>query len=74
MTLYGQVFDEDRPLLAEREVAARSGMSPLSVEVRLRLPSGGMKWVSINSTPRRLSGGSLVWDGIENRHHKNEKG
>jgi ABC-type amino acid transport substrate-binding protein len=65
MTLYGQVLDEDRPLLAAREEAAKNSMSALSAEVRIRVPSGGIKWVTINSTPRRLSGGSLVWDGIE---------
>jgi PAS domain-containing protein len=47
MTLYGQVLDEDRPLLAAREEAAKNSMSALSAEVRIRVPSGGIKWVTI---------------------------
>lgn len=63
--IYGQVLEEDRPKVAEREDRAVATMTPLRVEVRRRLPSGEIRWSLFTSAPRRMSNGHLVWDGIE---------
>ena len=65
MTIYGQVFEEDRLLVAEREASALASMMPFSAEVRLRLPSGEVRSREFLSAPRRLHDQRLVWDGIE---------
>jgi PAS domain S-box-containing protein len=64
-TIYGQVVEEDRHLLAEREAFALANMTPFSSEVRIRSLSGEIRWVLLASSPRLLSDNHLVWDGIE---------
>ncbi|MBN1577577.1 MAG: PAS domain S-box protein [Chitinispirillaceae bacterium] len=63
--VYGQVVEEDRLLLVLRETAAVAKMVPFDAEVRIRLPSGAVRWSYFTSCPRRLSDNHLVWDGIE---------
>jgi len=63
--IYGQVVDSDRAMVMEREAAAVAGMTPLVVEVRVRLPSGELRWRRFTSSPRRLPDRRIVWDGIE---------
>ncbi len=63
--IYGQVIEEDRKSLAEREASALAQMSSFNAEVRLRLPSGAIRWSLFISSPRRLSNNHLVWDGLE---------
>jgi PAS domain S-box-containing protein len=63
--IYGQVFEEDIRLVAEREALALANMTPFSAEVRLRLPSGEIRWRLFTSAPRRLANNHLVWDGVE---------
>jgi PAS domain S-box-containing protein len=63
--IYGQVHEQDRSLVREREEDALRAMRPLSVEVRVVLPSGRTGWRLFNSAPRRLQNGHLVWDGVE---------
>jgi diguanylate cyclase (GGDEF)-like protein/PAS domain S-box-containing protein len=63
--IYGQVLEEDRPLLARRETEAMVAMSTFSAEVRIRLPSGQIRWCLVTSSPRRLANNHLLWDGLE---------
>lgn len=63
--LYGQVLEDDRPLVAEREARAFSARLPVNIEVRIRLPSGEIRWRNFISSPRLLPDGRMVWDGIE---------
>ncbi|OPZ25627.1 MAG: Blue-light-activated protein [Lentisphaerae bacterium ADurb.BinA184] len=65
LRVYGQVCEEDRRLVAERERAAIRAMAPFAAEVQVNLPSGGTRSRLFASAPRRLSNGHLVWDGIE---------
>jgi two-component system, cell cycle sensor histidine kinase and response regulator CckA len=65
LTLYGQVVEEDRHRIAEREAFALANMTPFSAEARFRLPSGEIRWRLFTSAPRRLPNHHLVWDGIE---------
>ncbi|MBI5805368.1 PAS domain S-box protein [candidate division TA06 bacterium] len=63
--IYGQVVEEDRNMLAERERKALAQMSQFSAEVRIKMPSGALRWSMFISSPRRLLNGHLVWDGLE---------
>ncbi len=63
--IYGQVVQEDREMLIEREAAAVKQMSSFSAEVRMRMPSGIVRWSLFISSPRRLPNKHLSWDGIE---------
>jgi CheY-like chemotaxis protein len=63
--IYDQIDDADRGLVAEREAFALTNMKPFNVEVRLRLPTGEMRWRLFTSAPRRMPNHHLCWDGIE---------
>ena len=63
--IYDQVLPEDRQMLAEKESAAVANLEPCAVELRLRLPNGDIRWRLFSSSPRRLTNGHLLWDGIE---------
>jgi len=63
--IYGQVIEEDIPLIAEREALAFADMKTFSAEARIRMPSGEVRWRLFTSAPRRLANNHLVWDGIE---------
>ncbi len=65
MRIYSQVNEEDRRLVTEREAQATKTLTPFSVEVRVTLPSGKMRWRIFASAPRRLPDGRLIWDGVE---------
>ncbi|MGD9611706.1 MAG: PAS domain S-box protein [Kiritimatiellia bacterium] len=65
MAIYGQVLPDDLRGVAEQEAQAAAALTPLRVEVRVRLPSGEIRWRRFTSAPRRLPNGHLVWDGIE---------
>ena len=65
LLLYEQVIEEDRLLLAEREDRAFAALAPLDIEVRVRLPSGDIRWRHFKSAPRTLPDRRVVWDGIE---------
>ncbi len=64
-TIYGQVLEADRARVAAAEARATETLTPLATEVRVRLPSGEVRWRLFSSAPRRLPNGHLVWDGIE---------
>lgn len=58
------VHDEDRDrFLAALERSAET-LETFDVEVRVRAPDGGFKWVRSIGHPRRLSDGTVIWDGV----------
>ncbi len=63
--IYGQVIAEDQLLVAEREAYALKTMTPFRAELRVKTPSGALRWRYLTSAPRRLPDNRLVWDGIE---------
>jgi len=65
MLLYGQVLEEDRILVAEREAIAFAHRTTIDVEVRVRLPSGDIRWRHFISAPWSLPDGRILWNGIE---------
>lgn len=65
MLIYGRIHEDDRAALSLAETAAINAFSPFKTEVRVKGPSGSVRWSSFNSTPTRLMDGSIRWDGIE---------
>lgn len=65
MLIYGQVCEEDRAMVADGEARAVETRTKFSVDVRVRLPSGEVRWRRFVSVPRTDSDGNIVWDGIE---------
>ena len=65
MLLYSQVVEADRAVVAQREAQAFATRSKFEVEVRVRVPSGEIRWRRFTSFPRGCVDGSLLWDGIE---------
>lgn len=63
--LYGQVLPEYLDTVRKREETALKTMSVLRVEVQSRLPGGRLRWFLYSSTPRPLSDGRIVWDGVQ---------
>ncbi len=63
--IYGQIVEEDRREVAEREASAALSGTAFKVEARIRLPSGRLCWRLFTSAPRRLPNHHLVWDGVE---------
>ncbi|MEZ4527534.1 MAG: PAS domain S-box protein [Desulfobacterales bacterium] len=65
MLLYEQVVAEKRAFVAAQEVWAAENMATFNVDVMIQLPSGELRWRNFTASPRQLSDGSLLWDGIE---------
>jgi len=63
--IYGQVVEEDRQFLQREEERALAAFLPFSIQIRLRSPSGGIRWSHFASAPRRLEDSSVRWDGVE---------
>ncbi|MDO9034225.1 MAG: PAS domain S-box protein [Methanoregula sp.] len=63
--LYSQIIEADRIPLQEAEERAFASMSPFSIEVGIRTPSGRERWLLLRSAPRSLPDGTILWDGIE---------
>ncbi|MCC6355178.1 MAG: PAS domain S-box protein [Verrucomicrobiae bacterium] len=63
--VYGQVCEEDRAAVAEAEARAARTRTRFGIEVRVRLPSGEVRWRRFVSVPREDRDGNLIWDGIE---------
>jgi PAS domain S-box-containing protein len=62
--IYGQLIPEDRQLVAVREAEAITKMETFRCEVRVRMPSGSLRWRFFASAPHWQTG-HLLWDGIE---------
>lgn len=63
--VYRQIHEEDAPRLARTEAEAIAGLHPFHAEVRIRKPSGEIRWVQISSIPHPVPDGRTVWDGVE---------
>ncbi len=63
--IYERVVEQDRQWLWEQEEAAFKAFSSLSAQVRLYNPAGDIRWSYVASSPRRLPGGLMCWDGLE---------
>ncbi len=63
--IYNTVIEEDlRRVIAEEETAL-ANLSVFRTEVRIRTPSGKIRWSYFASKPRVLPDGMVCWDGLE---------
>jgi PAS domain S-box-containing protein len=63
--IYSRVVEEDQLRVLNEEEEANRLFSTFSTEVRIKNPSGNIRWSYFASSPRRLEDGSTCWDGIE---------
>lgn len=61
--IYQQVLPEDLKRVAALEAEAE--MTQFRAELRVRMPSGEVRWRLFSSASRRAENGHLMWDGIE---------
>jgi len=62
--VYSLIFEDDlRRLRAAGDESIRT-MSLFEVEIRLRTPDGGFRWLQVRGRPRPLPGDETVWDAI----------
>jgi PAS domain S-box-containing protein len=62
--LYGLIVEEDRAALAAAEQASARNMNVFDATVRMRGRDGELRWMQASSTPRLLTDGRILWDGI----------
>jgi PAS domain S-box-containing protein len=55
---------DDLPVWQQALDASAADLSPLAVELRYRLSTGGYGWVRQVATVRRAENGDIIWDGI----------
>ena len=63
--IYNLIHPDDRAMLAELEQKAIKKMSTFRCETRFILPSGTIRWFQFASSPRKLTNGKLIFDGLQ---------
>lgn len=63
--IYGQIIPEDRDRFDQLEAAALANLTQFNAEMRVRLPSGEIRWMFVTSAPRKLPNNHIIWDGVE---------
>ncbi|MEI7736046.1 MAG: PAS domain S-box protein [Ferruginibacter sp.] len=63
--LFDLINREDQELLSAAQNVSFKEMTPLSAEIRKYSIKGEIIWYAINSVPRRLSDGRVIWDGVQ---------
>jgi PAS domain S-box-containing protein len=65
----GALHRQILPGYFERLVAAEAesaiNLSDFDMEVPMGRPDGTVRWMQLHSRPRRMPGGSVVWDGVQ---------
>jgi len=63
--LYSLIPQPDRARMEnEIRISARD-LEPLKTTVPLEVPGRGGRWIRISASPRSLTGGGVIWDGIQ---------
>lgn len=62
--LYNQMNPEDLVLIRALESECIANMTDLKAETRYTLPDGREGWLLITSSPRKMSNGHIVFDGM----------
>lgn len=63
--IYKRLYEADLQLLQKTENEAIKNVSAFKVEVRIKEPSGEIRWSLLISKPKKLNDGSICFDGIE---------
>ena len=58
------IHPDDLKMIFESIEHSFQNMSKYSVEHRLITPKGEVRWFRVESTPNRLSGGDILWNGV----------
>jgi two-component system, NarL family, sensor histidine kinase UhpB len=62
--LIAALHDEDRDAFVRHVRASAHARAPLGWESRLTRPNGDVRWIAVTASPRPVTGGSLLWDGL----------
>ncbi len=62
--LLNQFVEEDYPKLLQATYETITNLSVFNIELRIRTPSGKLKWLHFRSSPRSFDDGRIVWDGL----------
>lgn len=63
--IYSKIHEDDIEFLIKTENEAVKKLSAFKAEVRVKEPSGKIRWSSYISTPKKMEDGSMCFDGIE---------
>ncbi|MHB8137168.1 MAG: response regulator [Smithellaceae bacterium] len=63
--IFARMYEDDREIIKKAEDEAIKNMSTFRMEVRVREPSGGIRWSEFSSSPTLMKDGSTCWNGIE---------
>ncbi|MGE0130785.1 MAG: PAS domain-containing protein [Blastocatellales bacterium] len=63
--LYNQIPEELRARMIEAEEASQRDLTDFRLDTPFLSPNGELRWSRQSSAPRRLSDGTIVWDGVE---------
>ncbi|MCE5268655.1 MAG: GAF domain-containing protein, partial [Planctomycetaceae bacterium] len=58
------IMEEDLARVLAAEQQSARDLKPFDCEFRQRTVTGEIRWIQCRSMPRRLSDGSILWDGI----------
>ena len=58
------VHAEDRQRFLDALERSAATLEPLDEEVRVRIADGSFKWIRSMGQPRRLTDGTVIWDGV----------
>ncbi|MDW8464380.1 MAG: ATP-binding protein [Geminocystis sp.] len=58
------INQEEKQQLERAIQLSKQYCSPLSFDCQILTPSGKTKYIRIHSSPQKISGGSLIWNGI----------
>jgi PAS domain S-box-containing protein len=58
------IAEEDRPRIEAARQRSERELSVFECELRQRTTSGQLRWFLARATPRRLSDGATLWDGV----------
>jgi diguanylate cyclase (GGDEF)-like protein/PAS domain S-box-containing protein len=62
--LFRQILDEDRKALWKLEHTSFTAMTSLETVFRVRRADGQIRWMHLSASPRPLSDGRVMWDGM----------
>ena len=65
VTLRRQIPPEYFARFVEAEARSARDLSDFNIEVPMLRPDGQMRWMQLNSRPRRMPDGRVVWDGVQ---------
>ena len=63
--LHRQILPEYFERLVATEAECIRELSDFDMEVPMSRPDGAVRWMRLHSRPRRMPGGSVVWDGVQ---------